>query len=56
MVVTDNFFGLVVILVWLLCAFTGGMMGDLKGIPGFGFLLGLLFGPFGLLFAFLLKK
>jgi hypothetical protein len=56
MAVTDDFFGLAVILVWLLCAFTGGMMGDLKGVPGLGFLLGLLFGPFGILFAFLLKK
>jgi predicted amidophosphoribosyltransferase len=40
-------------LIWLLCAVAGAMIGSSKGETGTGFVLGLLFGPFGILFAWL---
>ncbi len=39
------------VFVWLLCAITAGMIGARKGIGGSAFILGFLFGPFGILFA-----
>ena len=39
--------------VWILCAAAGGMVGESRGHPVSGTLLGFLFGPLGILFAFL---
>jgi predicted amidophosphoribosyltransferase len=39
---------------WLLCAAAAAMIGASKGRGGLGFLLGFLFGPFGILFALLI--
>ena len=41
--------------VWLLCAVAGAMIGRSKGQAANGFALGLLLGPFGILFALLMK-
>jgi len=38
---------------WILCAAAAGMVGESRGHPISGTLLGFLFGPLGILFAFL---
>jgi hypothetical protein len=43
------------LLIWLLCAIAAGIIGSKKGEGGAGFMLGFLFGPFGILFAYLMK-
>jgi hypothetical protein len=40
---------------WLLCAVASAMIGSRKGAGVAGFFLGLLFGPFGILFALLIR-
>jgi hypothetical protein len=39
-----------ILLIWLMCAVAGAMIGSSKGETATGFVLGLLFGPFGMLF------
>lgn len=39
------------VMFWILCAVAAALIGASKGRGGLGFLLGLLFGPFGILFA-----
>lgn len=36
---------------WILCAIAGATIGASKGVAFLGFLLGLVFGPFGIIFA-----
>lgn len=38
-------------LIWLLCGAIAGAIGNAKGEGGLGCLTGLIFGPFGILFA-----
>lgn len=40
-----------IILIWLVCAVLGAVIGSSKGEAGSGFVAGLIFGPLGLLFA-----
>lgn len=40
---------------WLLCAIVAAVIGGRRNRTGTGFFLGVLFGPFGILFALLLK-
>lgn len=44
----------IIILVGIACAFFAAKIGERKGNRRDGFILGLLFGPLGVLFAFLL--
>jgi len=44
---------MVYVLLWLSCAIIAAVIGNRKGEAGSGFLIGLLFGPFGVLFALL---
>ncbi len=39
----------VFVAIWLVCAFLGLIIGNAKGKPGLGFILGLLLGVFGVL-------
>jgi hypothetical protein len=43
------------LVLWLLCAISAAVIGKSKGRAGEGFVLGLFFGPFGILFALLMK-
>ena len=43
----------VFVLVWIVCALLGAIIGSRKGEAGSGFLIGLVFGPLGVLFALL---
>jgi hypothetical protein len=41
------------VLLWLVCAVIAAAIGGRKGEAGSGFLIGLVFGPLGILFALL---
>lgn len=41
------------VLLWLICAVIAAAIGGSKGEAGSGFLIGLVFGPLGVLFALL---
>jgi len=43
------------LMLWLLCAIAGAMIGSTKGRGGTGFVLGFFLGPFGILFCLLMK-
>jgi len=43
------------VLIWLFCGVVAGMIGSKKGEGCGAFLIGVLFGPFGILFALLSK-
>ena len=43
------------IVFWLLCGIVAGMIGSQKGEGFGGFMLGVLFGPFGILFALFMR-
>ena len=42
-------------MIWIFCIIAATMIGNRNGEGGTGFLLGLLFGPFGVIFSLLLK-
>jgi hypothetical protein len=42
-------------LFWILCVVASTMIGARKGAPVAGFFLGVFFGPFGILFAVLIR-
>jgi len=42
--------------IWILCAILGGMVGSRNRAGGLGFMIGLLFGPLGVIAAFSLDK
>lgn len=44
---------MIFVLFWFICAMLAGAIGGKKGEGGIGFLVGLFFGPFGVLFAIL---
>lgn len=41
------------VLLWLLCGLIAAAIGSSKGEAGTGFFVGVIFGPFGILFALL---
>lgn len=43
------------VVIWLLCGVVAGMIGSKKGEGCLSFIVGVLFGPFGILFAALSK-
>ena len=43
------------VIIWLLCGIVGAMIGSGKGSGGTGFILGILFGPLGILIAIFMK-
>ena len=43
------------VLIWLLCGVAAAMIGNQKGEGCGAFIIGVLFGPFGILFAILSK-
>ena len=44
------------LVLWIVCAILGGMIGSSKGRGGAGFMLGLLLGPIGVIVAIFLKE
>lgn len=44
-----------IILFWLFCGIVAAMIGSKKGEGCFSFIIGLIFGPFGIVFALLSK-
>ena len=40
-----------IVLVWILCGVAAGMIGSRKGEGCLAFIIGMIFGPFGILFA-----
>lgn len=44
---------MIYILIWIACALIGAVIGSKKGEAGSGFLIGLVFGPLGVIFALL---
>lgn len=44
-----------VVFFWILCGIVAGIIGSNKGEGCFAFFVGVLFGPFGILFAILSK-
>ena len=43
------------VMIWLLCGIVAAMIGQKKGEGCMAFIIGVLFGPFGILFALLSK-
>jgi len=44
------------VIIWVICGFIGGAIADSKGEGCAGFILGLLFGPIGIIIALLLPS
>lgn len=43
------------VILWIICAFVGAALGSRKGRGGTGFILGLLFGPIGILIVLVIR-